>query len=113
MACLKCGRETEEGRSFCEKCHQVMALYPVKPNTPVHIPKRVFAQEEKKTAYQAPTPKEREFDRLHSCIRWLAATVGIMTVIICLLAGLLMDTLMDTPETNVIGKNYTVTEQDN
>ena len=40
MNCMKCGREAEPGEVFCAACLKSMAESPVKPGTPVTIPKR-------------------------------------------------------------------------
>lgn len=40
MQCLKCGRETQDSRVFCEECLAQMEKHPVKPGTPVSIYKR-------------------------------------------------------------------------
>ena len=38
MACLKCGKETND--VFCESCKAKMEQYPVNPGTPVSVPDR-------------------------------------------------------------------------
>lgn len=40
MNCMKCGREIEAGRVFCEECLAKMEQYPVKPGTAVQLPRR-------------------------------------------------------------------------
>lgn len=40
MQCLKCGRETQQSNVFCDACLENMRQHPVKPGTPVTIPKR-------------------------------------------------------------------------
>ena len=40
--CLKCRREIAEGQVFCDDCLAQMKKYPVKPGTPVNLPKRVL-----------------------------------------------------------------------
>lgn len=40
MECLKCRRETQAGEVFCPECLKVMAASPVKPGTPVTLPRR-------------------------------------------------------------------------
>lgn len=40
MECIKCGREIVPGDVFCTTCLEDMEKYPVKPGTPVHIPRR-------------------------------------------------------------------------
>jgi len=38
LACMKCGRDTLEGRVFCQECREDMKNYPVKPNVVVQLP---------------------------------------------------------------------------
>lgn len=40
MQCIKCGREIQDNQVFCQQCLSVMEKMPVKPGTPVVIPKR-------------------------------------------------------------------------
>ena len=40
MQCIKCGREVQDKHVFCQQCLSVMDQTPVKPGTPVVIPKR-------------------------------------------------------------------------
>ena len=39
MKCMKCGQEIGEG-AFCAECLAEMEKYPVKPDTPVRLPRR-------------------------------------------------------------------------
>lgn len=40
MYCLKCGKETLEEKIFCEDCLLLAQRYPVKPGTPVQLPRQ-------------------------------------------------------------------------
>jgi len=40
MACIKCGKDAAAGAEFCEECLTDMERHPVKPGTPVILPKR-------------------------------------------------------------------------
>ncbi len=110
MACLKCGRELAEGQSFCNGCREDMAQHPVKPDTPVHIIPRPVVQTEKKQSRKDKQSDKQQHAHLRSAIRWLTAAVGILTVVSCLLAGILLHTLAAEPKPEEIGRNYTVIE---
>ena len=112
LACLKCGATLADGQSFCENCRRDMAQYPVKPDTVVHIIPRPAEPEEKKHAGKEERAKKEPHAYLRSTIRWLTVTVGIMTIVICALAAILLETLQAPEEPNTIGKNYTVIESD-
>ena len=113
LACLKCGRELAEGQSFCEECRQGMAQYPVKPDTPVCIIPRPKEPTEKKTPRKDKQADKALHAHLRSAIRWLIFTVGVLTIIVCLLAGLLFEKLGEPADPNVIGRNYTVITERN
>lgn len=106
MACLKCGKETENAQVFCQECLQVMANYPVKPGTKLLLPVREPVPAEKKAAGR----KDRELSAeamLRRLVRGLTVTIAVLTLIICLLAGLLLwNDFVDRD--NVIGRNYTI-----
>mgnify|MGYP003300484812 CR=1 FL=1 len=106
MACLKCGRETEGQQVFCSDCHQTMNRYPVNPDTVVVLPKRPAIPEEQKAARKQKRPEEQEA-LLKRMIRWLLITIGVLTTLVCLLAGLLLYNLTNTPTKPNIGQNYT------
>ena len=40
MYCLKCGREIEDQQVYCSGCLEIMERYPIKPGTPVQLPKK-------------------------------------------------------------------------
>lgn len=108
MNCLKCGKEVGHSQVFCDDCLQVMDSCPVDPGTPIHIPQR---------APHSEKPSRRKADRyadsirsLRRVIRWLCAALAALTLIICVLCGLLYYTINNTPKENAIGKNYTTTE---
>ena len=62
MGCIKCGRDLEEGQIFCQSCLEVMAKYPVKPNTAIQLPDHKDSAAPKKSApkrRQPLTPEEK------------------------------------------------------
>ena len=40
MACLKCGKKTQDEQVFCSACLAVMEAYPVKPTIHIQLPNR-------------------------------------------------------------------------
>ena len=107
LACLKCGRELSQGQSFCDSCRQEMAQHPIKPDTPVHIIPRPAEPVEKKTGRKEQPSEKAQHAHLHSAIKWLVVAVGILTMVSCLLAALLLNSMQEPPEPD-IGRNYTV-----
>ena len=59
MNCMKCGKEAQQGQSFCEECLAVMAQYPVKPDVVVQLPpKRSLPTEKKNPRKKELSPRE-------------------------------------------------------
>ena len=107
MNCLRCGMETEQEQAFCPNCRAVMAENPVKPGTPVHIPRRPEPEPEKHpNPRRVPTPRET-FEQMRRLVRWLTAVIALLTLVICVLAGFLLWQINDHPSPDNIGRNYT------
>lgn len=109
MNCLKCGKETEDTQVFCSDCRQIMDNYPVKPGTAVHIPHRDTAVQEKKTTRRREPTAAETILQQRGMIRWLTVTIAILSVLLCLVAGLLIHTLDVQPPSRPIGQSYPVT----
>ena len=70
MYCIKCGRETNSERVFCDECLESMEQYPVKPGTSVHLPKKSLPPQEKKgTRKKKPVKPEEQIHLLKSKIK--------------------------------------------
>ena len=107
MTCLKCGKETQDPHVFCQHCQSVMDASPLKPGTPVHLPHR-REPSDRKPRHKTPSPTETIVS-LKRMIRWLVAVIAALTVIICIITGVLLRTIDQQNNTNLIGKNYTTT----
>ena len=108
MACLKCGKETEEKQVFCQECRQVMEKYPVKPGTAVQFQAREPKPQEKKGQKRKEQDPKLAVLQLKRLVRWLTAVIALLTFVICILAGLLVHALDEPPVPEVdIGRNYT------
>lgn len=114
MHCLKCGKDTMEKQVFCDGCLADMQKYPVKPGTAVHLPRRDPQPPEKKTPVhrREATPAEQN-DRLRGMIRWLAAAIAVLSVLLLLTGSMLIHTLNNENISHVIGKNYTTSTTGN
>lgn len=73
MVCLRCGRELPGEGAFCQDCLVDMERCPVKPGTPVLIPKRDPAAVVKRTAKRRPLSLEEQVRVLRRRCRILAA----------------------------------------
>ena len=105
MSCLKCGKETEPRQVFCQECRTAMQKYRVSPNAVVHLPRR-NVDLEKKPVYEKEQTEADVIIHLKRMIRWMALTIGILTLLLCLMAGLLFNSLSAPAPQTDIGKNY-------
>ena len=112
MFCLKCGKTTTGEQVFCDGCLQVMDAYPVRSDTPIHLPKRSEAQPPKKAHRKKAIPAEEQILQLKLTNRRLTlAVVGLALALgICataLILHLLNPQFQMTPDSGNTGKNYT------
>ena len=109
MNCLKCGRETEDGKVFCEECLKVMEKYPVKPGTAVLLPKRSSAPAAKKTRWR-PTPSvEEQLTKARHENRVLIAAVCVLILLLGVGSYFTTRYLIDRRPMRP-GQNYTTAE---
>ena len=87
MNCLKCGVQIRDGQVFCPDCLKVMQAFPIAPGATVHIQKRPVRAPEKKPREQTP---QEQIAGLKKVIRWMLLTIGVLTLAVALLAGMLL-----------------------
>lgn len=88
MYCLKCGKETEAEKIFCETCLESMEQYPVKPGTPIHLPKRDTTDVSKKVnRAKRTTTAEEQVIYLKKVIIWMAC---LLIFAVAVLAGAML-----------------------
>ena len=107
MACMKCGKRTEEGQSFCARCLEVMEAYPVKPDIHIQLPARKQEDFHKKqTRRNRISRKDAQIAGLQKQIRWMWVVIALL--ILALTVSLVKETVK--PETKKPGQNYTYVE---
>lgn len=106
MNCLKCGRETPSSQVFCKDCLQVMNAYPVSPRAHVVIPTRPAVQPEKNQRIKSST-YSGTIRSLKRVIRRLTWAVVLLSLLVCLLGGLLFYIADHPDDVPNIGQNYT------
>lgn len=106
MQCLKCGRDTKEGEFFCQDCQLTMQRYPVRPGTPVILPRRENPPARKPLMKRRAVPLEDQIRALKRRQRFLS---------ILLITAVLIAALLAVPawqfffgERQRPGQNYTV-----
>ena len=108
MNCMKCGREIEETRVFCEECLAEMGNYPVKPGTVVQLPRRSTAPVAKKAIpkrRQLPSAEE-QVARLKKRFRVVLVLWIVTLALLTALAFPLVQELLQE-EQLLPGQNYT------
>ena len=114
MHCLKCGKETAQQQVFCGECLDIMQQYPVKPGTAVQLPQRDHPTQEKKPSVRHQEPSLAEqVDRLRLVLRWLTATIAVLSVLLLLTGAMLIHTLTKQDTPSAIGRNYTTSTSGN
>ena len=110
MGCLKCGRDLEEGQIFCHSCLESMAKCPVKPGTPISLPKpREQAPQRKPSRMKLPLSPEEQVKRLRRRCRWLSAVVALLLAG-CLTLGLFFLRYARQARKPQRGQNYSTME---
>ena len=77
MKCIKCGKDTVGAAVFCDECLEDMQRHPVKPGTPVLLPKRDNLQPVKHSRKRTLKP-EQQVQNLKTAVRVLLALVVLL-----------------------------------
>ena len=104
MQCLRCGRETEEGRVFCFACEALMTKHPVNPNTVVTIPERSLR--DRNSNPRKPARPEEDTQRLHRTILQLRLWVCMLMAALMLCVAVLTWQELSRDKGPAIGQNY-------
>ena len=84
MKCLKCGVEYPSEQVFCDECLADMARHPVKPGTPVIIPRQSKPLPSKRAHIKLFKP-EIQIAGLRKLVGWLIAIIIILLIGVALL----------------------------
>lgn len=104
MQCLKCGNEFDGDKSFCAACLSSMEAYPVKPGTPVTLPKR---QKRVPRSSLPRQPKSEEIiEQLQRQVSRLRRWIAVLAVLLATCVGLGVYQYLNQEETPVKGSNY-------
>lgn len=105
MKCMRCGTEIASGAVFCEECLADMEKHPVKPGTPINLPRREKQQPAKRNKKRFYKPEEH-ISALRRLVVWLMALI--IVLILALTATVYM--LFHQPDQNdgnrLPGQNY-------
>ena len=108
MACLKCGRKTEEQQVFCDSCLDGMEACPVRPGTAILLPKhKNVAVAKKPTHRKRALPPEEQVVHLRKALRRMYLCVAVLLVVLGMATALLVYEVLEE-NAPVIGQNYTI-----
>ena len=107
MACMKCGKDTRDERTFCDHCLEVMEAYPVKPDAQIQLPVRnAEATPKKQPRKTRIDPKDAKIATQRLQIRWL----WVVVIALVLALGLLLLRGPKLLKEEELGQNYTYME---
>ena len=116
MRCMKCGKEIEETRAFCENCLAVMSQRPVKSDTPVQLPVRTHAPVKKAAPRKRQRTPEEQLQQLRGAVKWMSLALTCIVLALALTVSYLVHTTTEQNAGQEIGRNYntvgTVNETD-
>ena len=108
MRCLRCNREVEDGQVFCDQCLSQMEGQPVKPGTPVILPKRPPSTPRRPLNSQ--DRPEEQVAKLQKQVHRLHGWIAFWIVLSGLAIGLLTFRLSTGEEGFGLGQNYSPME---
>lgn len=106
MYCMKCGKEIEETKVFCDACLSVMARKPVATDTAVQLPLRTGEAVRKSAPRKRQRSPEEQLRRLRGAVKWVSVALTCTVLALALTVSLLVHTVSAQGEEREIGKNY-------
>lgn len=112
LFCMKCGKQTVDDQVFCDDCLEIMAQYPVKPETHVQLPNRPELAARKSAPRKKKLTLKEQNERLKKSLRVLTATLAVTLLAFAVTVSLLIHTAQDRGVKESIGKNYNTVNTD-
>lgn len=111
MYCMKCGKEIPSKQAFCDDCLEVMARFPVKPETHVLLPNRETSTASKKSPVRKNIlSTEERLVQTKKVIQWLSIALAATFFALVLSVSLLIETMAPETQSGAIGQNYSTTD---
>ena len=106
---MKCGTAILSGQVFCEECLADMELHPVKPDTPVILPRREKQAAQKRGRKRLRKPEDI-ISRLRRTVWLLMVVVAALVIALTITVHLLVTQTDHTDPGNLPGQNYGTSE---
>ena len=105
MKCMKCGIGIQTGQVFCAECQADMEKHPVKPGTPVLLPRREKQPVVKRSRRRVPKPEEQI-----TGLRRIVLMLSVLCIVLALALSFCIHTILtnypaDNPA-ELPGQNY-------
>ncbi len=108
MHCMKCGTKISENQVFCSSCLEVMARYPVKPDSHVQLPTR--SAPAKKAAPRKKLTPDAQLARARKLAKALATALTCALLALGLTISFLVQVIQEKEAQDNIGKNYSTVD---
>lgn len=105
MNCMRCGREIQEGQVFCSECLAEMEKCPVKPDTPIRLPRRPDPAL-RRNVRKKGSPEDEQIRTLKKQVRLLAILLILAAVVIIILSIPAIRDLVEDSMSFLPGQNY-------
>lgn len=105
MKCMRCGTKIKPGAVFCESCLADMEKHPVKPDTPINLPRRDKQQPVKRSKKRIRKPDE-QISMLRRVIMWLMILVLVLSLCLSATVYLLFNPTDTNKDHLQPGQNY-------
>ncbi len=108
MRCLKCNRETADNQVFCDECLAQMKQQPIKPGTPITLPKRPPSKPRTKPHPQVRP--EEQIEKLEKQVSHLHRCITVLLTLLLVVSAVFLYFLSNNSSDFGIGQNYTPME---
>ena len=106
MNCMKCGREVEDGQTFCPECLEQMEQEPVRITASVHIPRQPVQTNKPHRPIVYLEEEVARLSRSNDRLRMWVILLGVLSVLLAL-DIYHKEVVMMVSE---LGKNYSIVE---
>lgn len=89
MYCLKCGNETLDEKIFCEDCLLLAQRYPIKPGTPIQLPRH--DQQKKNLSQKRTIGPEEQVEALRKALRRTRVLLFLMAIALAMALGIVFN----------------------
>ncbi len=109
MKCMRCGTTIAAGAVFCDTCLAEMKTHPIKPGTPVNLPRREKQQPPKRSRRRFHK-SEDQISSLRRLVVFLMAVILVLAIALTGAVWHLLDRADPSDDYRLPGQNYGTSE---